>query len=150
MGIWIRIVCVYSSSGAMGKVSKPVAAVASVAVGPYRSQCLMSHVWVLSPPVLCPVPLLSKHWHPCVLCKLVTSCPNSVSSVKMYTLVVNTPHFYWCGACRRVILTVSGVWGELCASCSNLPYPRDWSLPVWLSRLSVKIGHKVNPFTLTM
>ena len=40
----------------MGKVSKPVAAVASVAIGPYCSQCLMSHVWVLSPPSPCPIP----------------------------------------------------------------------------------------------
>ncbi len=50
-------VCVSSSSGAMGKVGKPVAAVASVSIGPYYSQCLMSHVWVLSPPVPYPVPV---------------------------------------------------------------------------------------------
>ncbi len=49
--------CVSSSSGAMGKASKPVAAVASVAIGPYCSQCLMSHLWVISSQVLCPVTL---------------------------------------------------------------------------------------------
>ncbi len=43
-GIWVLIVCVYSISGAMGKVSKPVAAVVPVAIGPYCSLCLMSHV----------------------------------------------------------------------------------------------------------
>ncbi len=47
-------VCVYSGSGAMGKVSKTVAAVVSVAIVLHCSQCLLSHVWVLSPPVPCP------------------------------------------------------------------------------------------------
>ncbi len=40
----------------MGKVSKPEAAVVSVAIGPYCFQCLMSNLWVLSPPVPGPVP----------------------------------------------------------------------------------------------
>ncbi len=46
--------CVYGSSGAMGKVSKSVAAVGSVAIGPYYPMCLMSRVWVLLLPVPCP------------------------------------------------------------------------------------------------
>ncbi len=36
---------------------------------------------------------LSKQWCQCVVCNLVTSYPNCGSSVIMYTLVLNTPHF---------------------------------------------------------
>ncbi len=49
--------CVHSGSGAMGKVSKIVAAVVSVAVC-YTVPNV--HMWVLPPPVPCPVPVLSK------------------------------------------------------------------------------------------
>ena len=34
-----------------------------------------------------------------------------VSSV--YTLVLNTPHFYWCGACRSVLLLVQCCMGRV-------------------------------------
>ncbi len=79
------LLCVYSSSGAMGKVSKPVAAVAAVAISLYCSPCLMSHVWALSPPVPLPIPFsLSKHWRQCVVCNLVTRYPKCGSCVIMY------------------------------------------------------------------
>ncbi len=49
-------VCVHSGSGAMGEISKTVAAVVSVAIVLYCSPCLMSHMWVLLPSVPCPRP----------------------------------------------------------------------------------------------
>ncbi len=31
----------------------------------------------------------------------------------MYTLVLNTPHFYWCGVCRSVLHLVQWCMGRL-------------------------------------
>ncbi len=75
------IVCVLTGSGAMGEVSKIVAAVVSVVIVLYRSPCIMSHVWVLSPPVLCPHPCPVKTLTFVYVGILVTSDLMCVSSV---------------------------------------------------------------------
>ena len=50
----------------------------------------MSHVWVLSPPAPCPVPVLSKYWHQRMLCTLVTSDLMCVSRYRVSGQVAGT------------------------------------------------------------
>ncbi len=129
--MWILIVCAYSSSGAMVKVNKPVAAVASVAIGHYSSPCLMSHKLVLSPPVPCPAnfPCINQRCQS-VVRYLLTSYPKCGSSVTMYTLVLDAPHFVgvgmsWCASSGSVVYEGSGA-----LMFQTMPCPMDWSLPV--------------------
>ncbi len=105
--------CVYSSFGAMEKVSKPVAAVASVAIGPYCFQRLMSHLWVLSPPAPCPIPFPVKTFTSVCVVQHGHNHPKCGSSLVMCTLVLNAPHFYWCGMCRSVLLPVQWCMGKV-------------------------------------
>ncbi len=44
---------------------------------------------------------------------LVTSDLMCASSVVVYTLVLNTPHFYWCGAYHSVLLPVQWCIGRV-------------------------------------
>ncbi len=60
----------------------------------------------------CPVKILTSVY----MCTLVTSDLVCVNSVVMYTLVLNTPHFYWCGACRSVLIPVQWCNGRVVSS----------------------------------
>ena len=66
----------------------------------------VSRVGVIATRTL-PHPLpYQKYWYQWVVCNFKISYQRCGSSVKMYTLVLKTPHFCWCGACHSVLLPV--------------------------------------------
>ena len=78
-----------------------------------------------------------------MLCNLVTSDLLCVSSVVVYTLVLNTPYFYWCGACRGVLLLVQWCSGGVVHKLFKLALSYGLVFGVVTQvALSVKIGHK--------